>query len=158
MGAVVGALEAPAGGDADDAPAPLCEHVRRYGPAAQKRPEQVGADDPFPFVLGHVRHRAGGIDAGVVDQDIDRAEAVEAGMHHGFHGGFLRHVGGVGKGGAAVVFDLLLNGTGVVFPQLGDNDRCPLFGHGQRDGLTDSLPAPRHYGRPAFESVHRNAI
>ena len=87
VGAVSGPLKASAGGDADNAAASLLQHLRRHRPAAQERPEQVGADDPLPFALGHVLHRARGVDAGVVDQDIDLAETVEAGLHHGVDGG-----------------------------------------------------------------------
>ena len=41
---------------------------------AEERPLQVRVDDGVPVGLGQLRDGAADVDAGVVDQDVDRAE------------------------------------------------------------------------------------
>ncbi len=62
------------GGDVDDPSAASRKHPRRHGPHAVIRPIQIHRDRPFPQLIVHGRERCAARDAGVVDQDIDRAK------------------------------------------------------------------------------------
>src|SRR3989338_6744130 len=64
-------------GNADDPPAFLRPHQINDGQGAEKISSQVRVDDPIPILLLHFRHEGAQIDAGIVYEDIDAAEAAQ---------------------------------------------------------------------------------
>lgn len=74
------------GAGVDDlAAAAARDHPPGHGPGAVEGAVQVGGDHRVPGLVRHLVQRAAEVDAGVVEQDVDRAEAVldrgDAGLH-----------------------------------------------------------------------------
>ena len=64
--------------DIDDPPAAGLAHDRPHRPRAEERASRVGVHDPRPELgreSGQVGERDGLVEGGVVDQDVDAAEA-----------------------------------------------------------------------------------
>src|SRR5690606_28173665 len=82
------------GGDVDDAPATaLGDHRLRSVLGAQERAAQVDPEHRVPFLDIHVHdglHQVA--DAGVVDEDVDAAEALHDPCDHRLDLAFLQHV------------------------------------------------------------------
>ena len=81
-----------------------------------ERPLEVDLDDRVPLCLGHVGEHPVAQDAGVVDDDVEPAEAVDRALHHPTGGLEVADVVGVGDGLAAHALDLvddLLGGSSV---------------------------------------------
>ena len=55
-------------------PQPRADHARAERARAEERALQVGVDHRVPVGLGQLLDRAADVDAGVVDQDVDRPE------------------------------------------------------------------------------------
>ncbi len=49
--------------------------MREGGPGHPGDPDDIHIEDPMPFLVGILRDVADGADTGVVDQDVDAAEA-----------------------------------------------------------------------------------
>src|SRR5262249_21635073 len=82
--------------DVDDLAAPLRLHRREYRAAGEEHAAQVDGHDAIPFLdrdfePGASRQHAH--QRGVVDEDVDRAEALERGLRHGFRRLFAGDVG-----------------------------------------------------------------
>ena len=101
-------------GDVDDAPVPLADH-QRYGVAGgQKRTAQVHRKHVIPVRGGHPHHEPVTVDAGVVHQDVQPAQPVSSGFHHGLSGVLVGNVAGYAQSLAARGADLVDNGIGSV--------------------------------------------
>src|SRR5436190_16174627 len=61
--------------DVDDSPPPLLLHGRQRDASRVKRSRQVDREDRIPFVDRKLLDRRDMLDAGVVDEQVDRAEA-----------------------------------------------------------------------------------
>jgi hypothetical protein len=81
------AAEGRARGDVHDAPAALGAHLRHHCAAGQEHAEHVDVHDLTPLRDGDLLERAHGqrrVEAGVVDEDVDRAAALDRlGRHPG---------------------------------------------------------------------------
>jgi len=73
----------------------LLLHRWKHQPGSVKGRAQVEGDDGVPLVDRELLHRRDVLDAGVVDEDVDRAEAAERRLQHRLDGVGLRHVGAV---------------------------------------------------------------
>ena len=58
----------------DRSPVPLGDHLAQRGPGAAERPVQRDVEHPGPLLVGHVEHRGGAAEPGVVDHHVDPAE------------------------------------------------------------------------------------
>jgi hypothetical protein len=76
--------------------------------------------------------------AGVVDQDVDAAEPVDGGVHHGVEPVRIGHVGLVGDGTAAVTLDRAGHRLGAVPGAVVYHDVGALPGHGPSDPFPDA--------------------
>jgi hypothetical protein len=82
------------GGDVEDqAAAALGEKLFRGQLGAEERALQVDVEHPLVLVLGRVEDRGAGLDAGVVDHDVEPAEGVDRGLHQLLQIGRLADVG-----------------------------------------------------------------
>ena len=77
---------------ADDAAPLLRLHARHRGTDRVKGRRQVDGDDRVPLLDWELLDRRNVLDAGVRDQDVDRAEGFLRGLDHGGNLGRLRHV------------------------------------------------------------------
>ena len=73
-----------------DAAAPRLDHCRQHRLAAEERRFQVDVDDSVPCRLAHVLDECLANDPGVVDEDVDAAEAAQRLRCHRLHLGFTR--------------------------------------------------------------------
>ena len=98
VGTIVGA-RMPAGErrHVEDVAAPALAHVAEHRLSAQEHRLEVDRDVEVPQFLGDLRYGGGAGDPGVVDQDVDRAEAVDGLRHHRLHRRLVGDVGGDGQ-------------------------------------------------------------
>ena len=62
-------------GDVDDVAIPLRDHVRQDGLRHEKRAGEIGVEHQMPIALRTVDNLAADAEPGVVDEDVDAAEA-----------------------------------------------------------------------------------
>src|SRR5690606_178861 len=86
------APEAVDGADVDDLAVLLRAEQRRDRADHVDRAGQVRLDDLAPLLIRHAPQRAVPADPGVVDQDVQRAEALPGAAHEAFHGARIPHV------------------------------------------------------------------
>ncbi len=58
----------------DRSPVPLGDHLAQRRPGAAERPVQRDVEHPGPLLVGHVEHRGGAAEPGVIDHHVDPAE------------------------------------------------------------------------------------
>ena len=73
-------------------------HLRDFMPGTAARmawnaADQIDRDDLVPFLDRELLDRRDELDAGIVDQHVERAEGLFAGLHHGGRSRRLAHVG-----------------------------------------------------------------
>ena len=106
-----------------------------------------------PVGFGHVRQQVVGVPAGVVDEGVDAAEAIEGGLDHVFAAGHGADVGvDVGRaaaGGSDFGFDLLA----AVVVEVGEDDGHAVFGEGDGGVAADALGGAGDDGDAVFELV-----
>ena len=70
-----------------------CDHVRDHAPRDEPRALEVDVEHRVPLVLGQLVRQPVGADAGVVEQHVDAAEALDRRVDGGAHGRVVAHVG-----------------------------------------------------------------
>ncbi len=82
-------------GNVDDAPAFAGrDHVAPRAPRAKKLAGQIDRDDSIPVLQGEFAGRPYDVDAGIVHQNVDRAERCPNLVECPLHGVFVGNVGG----------------------------------------------------------------
>ena len=147
-------------GDVDD-PAPLARpHHGQHGLRAQERRFQVDRDGAVEIVLGQIIDAAHDRDAGIVDENVDRAERGSDLFDHRSHGRRLRDIGRDRDGAAAAGLDPGDDGVGIIRAlAVIDRDRGARFRERQRNRRADAAGCARHQRdmRAQILSVcHRN--
>ncbi len=89
--------------DVDDPPPALPGHLGRRRPHRAHRRHHVQLPLILPFLIGQLLERPHGARAGVVDQDVDAAEAVTGEVHKPLAGIRRGHIEGQHFGGPAGV-------------------------------------------------------
>ena len=125
-------------GDVDDAPAPARrQHRLQRGAAHHVQPVEVDAGDAVPFLgrkrvdVDAVRER---VDAGIVDQDVEAPEALDAGGDRA-----LDRIGGADIDAAGhCVRQAIGDALGAVEIDIGDDDGCAVVGKTLCDDTPDS--------------------
>ncbi len=134
----------------DGAPAPF-DHAAQHRLGDEEGALEVHRHDRVPLVLVHEQQDVVAGDAGVVDEDVHRAESLLHGRGRFLGFSFLGDVGLVEAGGqAGGLFDLLGRLRAVV-GHVHDADLGPLRRQLQRDGLADPPGAAGDEGHLAFE-------
>ena len=130
----------------------LARMRRQHGLGAEKRRFQVDRDGRIEFGLGQVIDAAHDRDAGIVDENVDRAERERDVIDHLGDGGGLRHVGGDRDGAAALALDAGHDRFGFG-GALAVIDRDGGAGLGQRDRNrgADAARAARHQRNVAVQ-------
>jgi hypothetical protein len=112
---------------------------------------QVGALDLVPERLVHLEEVLDRTerDAGVVDEDVDGAESLDAAVERVLHLVARRDVAADGERGVA---KLLRRRDGARLVDVGDDDRRALGDVAPRDGPADALPCAGHQRNLPLES------
>ena len=105
----------------------------------QKRAGEVGREHVVPVGALHAHHEAVAGDAGVVDEDLDFAEAIEDGLGAGLDGVFAGHVEGEGSRLAAGRGDLRRHFGELGFVASRERDSCSGLCQLQRTGASNAL-------------------
>jgi hypothetical protein len=143
------------GGDVDDRSGALPNHVGRDELRAVEDTLQVGVVHGVPLLFCHFQKGLAGIDAGVVDQDIDAAKASDRVVDHFCHGIATAGVGLKGKGGAAFRLErgrLCLDCFAV---QVGEEYMSTVFGKELRDSGADAGSRTGYDGDLILQQFHR---
>ena len=140
-------------GDVDDpAPAALGDHLLGGQLGAEEGALQVDLHDLFVLGLGRVQHRGAGLDAGVVDHDVEAAHFLHRLVDEHLQVGDLAHVGLDPDGLVPEGGDLPLQFLGgLLVGHVVDHDVGPGAGQGEHDGLADPGIATGHDGDLSFE-------
>jgi hypothetical protein len=118
---------------------------------AQKRAEHIGIDHPCIAVGRLLGQRARfSFGAGIVDRDIQPAEAPDSLFDKVAHVVFVTHVRQNESGFSAEATKLDFECLAFGLAEAGYNDRCAFFGKGKRRGTTDA-------GQSASDEDNRNA-
>ena len=160
------------GRDIDDGAATGGQHPFQGAASAEPRPHQVGTQHPRQLLVGqqaeeveggaglgalarlrvHLPASDGELDAGVVHQHGDGAEALLGLAEHVVHLSRIAHVGGDGQGHCAPG----AQGSGHRLRPLGlevvDRHQGALGGQPPADGLADAGAAAGHQGDPTGEA------
>jgi hypothetical protein len=145
-------LQAGDGRDVDDAPGARRRHRRRHRLDATVAAGQVDGDDAFEFLRRLLEERRLLADAGAVDENIDAAEGLMRGRHHGLDARRVGDVDGDRLPASAGGCDLVGDGGGVT--DVGGDDGRSLGGKPQRHGAAEAAGAAGDDGDLAFEA-HR---
>ncbi len=139
----------------DDLAAAGLAHMPRRGLAAQERPDQIDLKHPHPFRFGLVGEGAGHGHAGVVDENIDAAEAFDEAIDGAIDILLDRDV--ADKGLDLEIFRPAIRlGPGQAFLSLAhDPDRRTLAREQFCGGGADAAAASGHQRKPAIQSSHR---
>ena len=137
--------------DVDDATITALLHGWQHGLAGVEHGRQVHRDDGIPAIFGKRLERGDMLDAGVVDQNVDRASAFD---HCGDRGG-LAQVRGVVHDGHAVAGKVVLQLAGMLRRgNAVERDRGALgsefSGNGQSDAAGRSSDEGGAAGEGAF--------
>ena len=100
--------------DIDDRAGFLPLHHRQHVLAGEKHGGEIHIELRVPNLLAHLRRPAGRRAADIVDEDIDAAEAIDAGFHHGGDRGAVGDVALMHDDVAADGFDFV-DGFGGAF-------------------------------------------
>ena len=87
-------------------PPAVLDHLPQQGLGQQKRPGEVDGQHQVPVGALHAHHQRVAGDAGVVDQDLDLAEALEDGFGPGLDGFLVGDIEPEGRRRAAQSLDL----------------------------------------------------
>ena len=124
--------------------------MRDEGAAEEEDAGDVGVIDSAPFFEAEFVYRFSDVDAGVVDENVDAAEAREDAVAKFGDGGFVGDVGleagGLGTGG----FDELGNIGHGGFVAGGEGDVDAFSGEGEGHGFTEAAAASGDDGGFAF--------
>ena len=146
------AAERRARRDVHDPPAALRAHLRHDRAAGQEHAQDVDVHDLTPFVdrdLLEGTHRQRRVQPGVVDEDVDRAAALDGLRRH------PRHVvlGGDVDGEPDAVGEVGRGRLGAL--EVGDHDPRAVGRQGVGDRPADALRAAGDDRDPALERAHR---
>src|SRR6185437_6295757 len=131
------------GADVDDGSAARLKHAGQDVLGAEEGADEVDVEDAMPvFELELVRGSFVG-DAGDVEQDVDGAEAVGAGLDQGFDFGLAADVGAHEEAFAAGFADFMLSLRGGLV-HVGGNDAGALLGEELRNGFANSHGGSGH--------------
>ena len=120
-------------------------HHGQNGLRAQERRFQVHRDGAVEIVLGQIVDAAHDRDAGIVDENVDRAERGGGLFDHARNGRSLRDVGRDRDGAAAASLNLRDDRLRVFRPlAVIDRDRGAQFRERQRNRRTDAAGCARH--------------
>src|SRR6058998_3307920 len=160
------AVDARGGRDRDDPPAPLLAHAAGGVPGAVEGALQVDGDDRVPLLLAHVEDHPVAQDAGVVHQDVDRAELLDRRLDDALGGREVGDAVGVGDRPPAAGADRLHHFVGdaprgAAAVDLGaevvDDHRGPLGREQLGDGAADAAPRARDDRRLALEPLRHGS-
>lgn len=136
----------------------LRAHLRDGALAAEKDALGVDRHRPLPVRLaGLQERRAGAGERGVVDHDVERAEARDGQRHQRLDLAEVGHVAALEKRGPAGFGDDLVGGLAACLRPGGDvadDDVGALAGEEAGDRATDAARRARDHRRPAVQS-HR---
>ena len=140
-------------GDVDDAAAAaLGDHLLGRELGAEEGALQVDVQDSFVLRLGGVEDRGPGLDAGVVDHDVEPAQLFDRPVDEHLQVGDLAHVGLHPDGLVAEGGDLLLEVLGgLLVGDVVDHDVGAGAGQRQSHGLADPGVAAGHDGDLSLE-------
>ncbi len=119
-------------------PRPLALHHPERRAGAQERRGQVGLDDLVPQLERHFVDRGAIGDAGVVDQHVDGAEALDRAIEQVLHRGFVGHVGRDRERFGAHALELRHQRLEPLGAARGEHDLGALAGEDERTGLADA--------------------
>ena len=140
-------------GGIDDA-APFARlHARHRGADGMKRRRKIDGDDLVPFLDRKFLDRRDMLDAGIVDEDVERTESLLGRLHHGGDLGRLGHVGRrIDRLDAEILLDAaaLLFDRGVVAEAV-DGDIGALLGERAGVSETDARGRTRHQRGLSFQ-------
>ena len=126
--------------DVDDtARAPL-DHMRTHATAHVPGAVQIEIDHRTPAAVADLSRRGGKLTAGVVDQKIDAAEALDGLLNQRLDLIDVANVGGHGQAANAGVDDLFGRPVQVLSVAAGDDDIGAKVGKGQGDTPTYAAP------------------
>ena len=140
------------GGDVDDRATAASLH-QGYGQlAAEVHAAQVGVHQAVVVLVLHLLDRIADADTGVVEEDVEAAEALLHGGEQALH--LLTHpdIGWNGQNLAARLFDFRFHPFQLFRGARRDGDLGPVLGEQQGDAAADALAAPGYDGDPVLES------
>ena len=129
-------------------------HVAQRCTRGQERAIDVDGLHLFPVGERVAHERIDDLDAGVRDEDVDRAEFFGHAVDAAVHGLFIGHVHTQANGLAAGIGDFLGDGLGAVFVQVNDGDGRARTGEREGDLLADAAGGTRDDGDFAFQIRH----
>ena len=125
--------------EADDATATAFTHPIQYGARAADRTEQVDLDQPLPGLLGRIDEGLDHVDAGVVDQDIDRSELTLDPTDGFAHAAGVTHIErDTERAGAELVPQPSGDRFGTRLVEIADRNGVTIGGECRADGLADA--------------------
>ena len=144
-------------GNVDDlSAATLLYHLLRRQLSDNEGAEQIYGDHSVPFVISHIKERLFGLDAGIIDRDIQSPEFTDDLFHHSLDILSLAHVGrhgdcrrSEGRDFGLRRFEVLLSSRPVVYNQVGS-----LGGEACGDGLSNTTACPCHQSYFVLQSHH----
>jgi hypothetical protein len=145
--------------DVDDGRRPLFGHdAAAEDLGAQPGAAQVHIDEACPLVVGQLQERHDRLDAGVVHQDVDRAEVGRRRLEHPFDVRALRHIALHGDGAAAVGALQGVRGLGgPIEVDVVDGDARPALRQHVGDAAADAAARPGDEG-PFSREVSRHTL
>ncbi len=133
-------------GDIDNRTAALALHVGKHRPAREHHAEYVDVDDFAAVLDTGVAQFQVVVNRGVVDQDVDAAEAVEDLFRHRVELLLAGHVGADSEGLALAIDDFLLDHLGLLVARVHHADCRAFLDEAQRVLAADAL-RPSGYDR-----------
>src|SRR5712691_4306517 len=144
-------------GNVDDLSAStLLHHLLRRQLSDNEGAEQIHGDHSVPFVISHTKERLFGLDAGIIDRDIQAPELTDDLLHHSLDILALAHVGrycdcrrsecrdfGLRR------FDVLLSSWSIVY-----NQARSLGREACGDGLSNTTARSCHQSYFVLQSHH----
>ena len=124
----------------DDPPAALRDHDARGFARAEEGAAQMHGHHPLPVVQGHLRDGLRLLDARVVDEHVETAEALHHAPHECLDVRFARHVAAHRQASASSALDLGDERSSVRLPRDPRNGDVGAF---VRVGERDTAPDPR---------------
>src|SRR5262245_45322170 len=139
--------------DVDDAAAALALHDRRRGLGAKHRPGEVDVEDLGPFLVGEVVEVLKAdrlVVGGIVDQDVEPAEALDHVVDQALHLVAPSHVTGERRRADLVLLEVMRHALGLILALgIDDGDVTALVGERMTDALAQpAVPAGDDGDRP----------
>ena len=149
-------LERDHRGDVDDIAAPRRLRIARGHASGdrlrgEERALEVGVQDLVPIGLGLLEHRLGDRDAGVVDQDVERAERALDLVQRALDRGALGHIERDARRATARRSDLPAELLELVRLARGEADRGAAVGQRASKAPAEALRGAGHQGDAAAE-------